>query len=660
GSRFDPTTAGWIVTGIGEHPDRSLATAGFAVVGLGRDAFADVVSLDQLTWPVSMLSTDGRTVLVRHRLVGFEACRARIGPAAVWDKDRSLFKMPLSDLLVAGIPRAGVVWDPAAVDRAYALREASPAVPGIARQAARLALAPDRTTVEDEVRAVASVVGHYPAWWRKPPMPHQITGALAVAAGHTLLADDPGIGKTLTSLLAAAICGAKRIMIACPPKVATHWGREVAATGIAEDSQIVVIQAGKKTPALADATVVVAPYSMLTEHPSIGAQIALWQPNWIIADEAHLLKVATSRRTEAMLRLRSDLPAARCVALTGTPVMSGPHELVPLLEFTGHLTSEFGGASAFLGEFCRQDKYGSWHPNKRSLRRLNARLNDRVWVRRTKAQVLSTLPAASVERFDLLVDLDDYNRVHQDIIERVDGWLDRILEDTGAMPSDEDIAEYVDTAIEYASWLRRAAGSAKVPAVQAMILDHLRTIGEGPCQNPLLVWAHHSDVIEALCEATGAPSLTGSTSKRAADRLIDGYQAGDVPVLVCSIQAVGAGITLTRGHDAIFAEVDWTPAMMQQALDRQRRIGQLHQVRARIPLAVGTLDEHVANVLGEKASTVGAILGDDSAQMFAEEQERAKRTPAIIVKSIIRDRIVLRRQGARSSLGAPPTGPDHG
>ncbi len=119
-------------------------------------------------------------------------------------------------------------------------------------------------------------------------------------------------------------------------------------------------------------------------------------------------------------------------------------------------------------------------------------------------------------------------------------------------------------------------------------------------ERPLLVWAHHSDVIGALQEATGAPALTGSTSKRAADRLIDGFQAGEVPLLICSILAVGAGIALTRGSDAIFAEFDWTPAQMQQAVDRQRRIGQLRTVRAHIPVAVGTLDEHAVRVLGTR------------------------------------------------------------
>jgi SNF2 family DNA or RNA helicase len=482
-----------------------------------------------------------------------------------------------------------------------------------------------------------------------PPLPHQIPGALAVAAGHTLLADEPGMGKTLTSLLAAAVDGAERVFVACPPKVATHWGREVVKTGLAAEEQIVVVQAGRKVPPIDEAKVVVVPYSMLTERPSIGAQVAYWQPQWIIADEAHLLKTPTSARAEAMLRLKADVPSARTVALTGTPVMSGPQELVSLLEFTGHLSSVFGGSSAFLGRYCRQDQHGKWHANKRTLRELNRKLVDHVWVRRTKEQVLRDLPEPEITIFDQSVDLAQYEQTHREILERIDGWVQKTIDDTGRLPNAAEVDEYVDTAIEFVSWLRRAAGKAKVPAVLEMIRAHQAEADRSGQERPLLVWAHHSDVIEALQEATGgAPALTGATSKRAADRLIDSFQAGEVPLLICSIMAVGAGITLTRGSDAIFAEFDWTPAQMQQAVDRQRRIGQLRTVKVQIPVAVGTLDEHAVRILGDKAEIVAAVLGDAGAEQFRMERVE-KVTPARLVKRLIGERVQVR--GARGSSG---------
>ncbi len=160
GARFDPTSAAWLVTGTGPTPTATLTGAGFTITGLGDGEFADVYTLDQMVTPVSLFSEDRRTVLVRHRLLGFDGCRERIGPAALWDGERKLFRVPVSDVLVAGVPRHGVLWDPAAVDAAYALRDTSPLVPGLEAAATRLCIAPSRHSVEADVRAVAEVVGH--------------------------------------------------------------------------------------------------------------------------------------------------------------------------------------------------------------------------------------------------------------------------------------------------------------------------------------------------------------------------------------------------------------------------------------------------------------------------------------------------------------------
>lgn len=647
-ARFDPSTATWEVTGTGDFPQAKITGAGFEVTGLGVGEFTGVDTLDALVSPVTMLADDGRTVLVRHRLAGYEKCLALIGSGAIWEKERRLFRLPVSDALSAGQPKPGVLWTPQAIDAAYAVHARTPLLPGLEAASARLGAAIDRTTVEDDVRLVAERVGHYPDWWALPPMAHQIPGALAVAAGHTLLADAPGVGKSLSALLAASLTGAQRILVLCPPVVATHWAREIVRVGYATEEEVAVIRAGKKVPALTDATkAVVMPDSMLTARPAFVAQTIMWEPDWIVVDEAHRFKNMDSRRTEALLDLAWILPNARKTALTGTPLMSGPHELVPILDFTGHLTPVFGGAGAFLDRYCRQDKFGGWHPDKRYSEELHRALVQHVWVRRTKEQVLPNLPEVTVDRVELTVDLADYRKTHADIIERIDDWVAHCYETDGHAPTEYDIDQYVDTAIQFTSWLRRAAGQAKVKAVAELVREHVaQTTENGVCRRPILVWAHHRDVIESLQDALKAPAISGSTSATESTALIDQMQAGTLPVLICSITAVGAGVTLTRSSDMIFAEMDWTPAMMQQALDRARRIGQKNAVTARIAIAEGTLDEHVSRILTDKALIVGAVLGDADAEKFATGTPGEKVTPASIIRGMIAER-VLAAEGAR-------------
>ncbi|MGN7187550.1 SNF2-related protein [Microbacterium enclense] len=1000
GCRFDPSQGLWEVTGTGDFPQAKFEGAGFAVLGLGEGEFAGVSSLDQLVSPVTMLSEDKRTVLVRHRLAGYEKCLQLIGPGAAWDRERRLFRLPVSDVLAAGQARAGVLWTQEAVDAAFAAHAATPLIPGLEEAASRLGSAVDREPVEQDIALVAGVLGHYPKWWAKPPMAHQVPGALAVAAGHTLLCDEPGVGKaqpldepvltprgwrtmgdlsvgddvvgsdgrpttvtgvydqgelltyrvgfsdgsftrcsgehlwsvvdrrhrrrasgpqrtltteqilaagltlngswrfsiqmvqpvrfagdgaplpldpytlgailgdgavsrksaptittddeiaenlvlptggaigtphfvatgvsdyylrgtvttlrslgvmerrseskeipsayllagvedrlallqglldtdgasvtgrggaprssveygtvsrqlaidvqflvqslggnatitekiptylyrgerrtgqlyyrmvvslpspfvpfrlerklrkwtprtkyepgrrivsidvdgvepsrcirvaaadhlyvtrsfivthnTLSALLAAALTGATRILVTCPPVVATHWSREIVSTGFATEDQVAVVRAGKKVPTVDDdVRAVVMPDSMLTARPAFVAQTIMWEPQWIIVDEAHRFKSTISKRTEALLDMVAMLPDARRVALTGTPVMSGPHELVPLLEFTGHLTPVFGGAGAFLSRYCRQDKYGGWHPDRRHSGELNRQLVANVWVRRTKKQVLPNLPESMVDRVEMTVDLADYRKTHAQILERIDEWVAHCYETDGHAPNEYDIGEYVDTAIQFTSWLRRSAGLSKVKQVTELVREHVtQTTEHGVCTRPMLVWAHHGEVIEALRDALKAPAIDGSTSSSESTALIDRMQAGELPVLICSITAVGAGVTMTRSSDMIFAELDWTPAMMQQALDRVRRIGQRNAITARLTIAEGTLDEHISRVLTDKAITVSAVLGDADAERFAHTPDdgAAKVTPASLVRGMIADRVAAAEASRR-------------
>ena len=59
------------------------------------------------------------------------------------------------------------------------------------------------------------------------------------------------------------------------------------------------------------------------------------------------------------------------------------------------------------------------------------------------------------------------------------------------------------------------------------------------------------------------------------------FQDGDGPqLLVCSTRVGGQGITLTRASNVAFLDLEWTPAIHDQAEDRCHRIGQHDAVTA--------------------------------------------------------------------------------
>ena len=661
GRRWDPEVSQWIVTGIGPNPERVMAEAGFEVLpGVGPE-FETVRSLADLYAPYTMLADNRRTVLMRHRLAGYDEALRLTGPAAVWDKKRQLFRVPVADVIIAGQVRGGVIWTQEIIDRAYEVHGISPAVPGLEENARILGSATDVAAVVDVVRETVAVIGHLPKWFGVKLFGYQIPGALAVAAGHTGLFDAPGVGKTVQFLAAAAAMGSERILVLCPPVVLTNWEREVIKSGVASADQIAVVRAGRKEPHIDGKKVVIIGDSMLASRPETAAKIVAWAPELVGYDEIHRAKTIGSKRSEAVLDLIAAVPRIKRVALTGTPLMAGPHELVPLLEFTGHMSSVFGGPSAFLARYCRQDKFGGWHARKEHLPELHQKLADHVWVRRTKEQVLPDLPKVSASAVALDIDLALYRKAHSEVIDQLVQWVadfetanSRLPSHTAVLPGAteyaDEIAEYARESLRYVSQLRQAAGLTKIQTAAELIQDHIAATTEVDAHGlktytrPLVIWTHHKVVTEAMgaaCADIGGGVITGGTSDTEKNRLVDAFQSGTVPVLVCSITAAGVGITLTRSSDVIFVENDWTPALISQAIDRCNRIGQVNHITVRFLIALGTLDEHIQAVLETKGGVVSEVMGDTAAQVGVMGDYEDLQTPQSIVEALVEE--ALRR-----------------
>ena len=108
------------------------------------------------------------------------------------------------------------------------------------------------------------------------------------------------------------------------------------------------------------------------------------------------------------------------------------------------------------------------------------------------------------------------------------------------------------------------------------------------------------------------------------------FQDPDGPqLIVCATRVAAQGITLTRASNVAFLELEWTPAMHDQAEDRCHRIGQRDAVTAWYLLAAGTIDETMARLIERKRGLVAAVtdgrrLDGDG---LVEGSSRAARRP---------------------------------
>lgn len=626
---WNPHEKVWTCSGLNsEHPSLDLAEAGVEFDWDARPAeFADVGSLDDLAVPIAKLAANGRTVLVRPRLVGFERAKELLGHGAVWDKDRRLFRTPVSDVLALErgelVVRAGVHWPPDAVAAGVAAHAHVPVAPEVAPLARRLAEALDLTNFSDEERRqVDELIGVLPTDGRAP-FAYQASGSLAVAAGRTCLFDEPGVGKSAGALYAARILGAQRTIVVIPPLLTTNWRREIAHAKLCDDAKVVTFKSGRKEPQLPDAGAVIVSDSLLASRPALLQKLVAWNADVMIVDEAHRIKTIGSARGEAVLDLGQSVKHAP-FALTGTPIFASPHETVTMLELTRVLAPIFGGRHQFLADFCLQNRFGAWKPRKNALDRLHQTLRTKVWVRRRKRDVLPHLPQKMRSSLSLDVPLKEYRETHKEVLTKVHAWLTWFTDQNKRMPTNDEIHEWSQaSSFTLISQLRQAAGRAKLPLATETIADHISGTGwvedehgRRVFNRPLLVWVHHKSVAYGLWETLPddlpeAGMIGGATTDAERDRLVDDFQAGLVPVLICSITKAGIGLTLTRGSDAIFVETDWTPALIKQAEDRQHRPGATAESIGIITLvALGTLDETIQNVLGRKVEILEAALGD--------------------------------------------------
>jgi len=648
----------WIVNATGTDPDAYFFKAGFDLdfsEAAGIPTLNEVITLNELVDPLSRLSSDGVNAMVLPRLLGFDNTKKLLGSGARWDREPKRFVFPAADAIHRGAPRTGITWDSHILEAAKAQRGRITTREDLIEVAAKAGAAKDILEMNaDDVATLIDAVGDVPDWFGLDLFPFQRIGAIGVAAGHNGLFDEPGLGKTRQSIAAAAILGSTRTLITCLPVGLTGWKREVLEShlhtlgGTHPDGEVVVIRAGKKEPEhLPERGVIITSDALLSSRPALLERFIAWQPEVFIYDEAHRAKTYESKRSQAALR-QGTATTRMSIPVTGTPLLSNPAELAPLLELSGHLSPIFGGLTAYLDRYCTQNPFGGWGVKKQHLPELQAKLRTHVWVRRRKRDVLPDLPKTQMFPKWVDVPLTEYRKAHREVIEKLTDWVVTYRkENDGLNPEDDFIHDYAAAQVGLVSLLRRAAGLAKVDALVDDIQKHVEETtetvnGRKVFTRPLIVWTQHRDVSDAMALAVPARIaetgvIRGGVSHTDRDRLVTDFQAGKIPVLVCSIAAAGVAITLTASSDMFFAESDWTPAMIRQAMDRAERIGQTaDRIIATTYLAEGTLDGRIQQVLKEKSKILDALYGDGNDVSVIDDHTDTESSTQL-VESLIHD-----------------------
>jgi SWI/SNF-related matrix-associated actin-dependent regulator of chromatin subfamily A-like protein 1 len=404
----------------------------------------------------------------------------------------------------------------------------------------------------------------------------------ALDVRRTFLADEQGLGKTVEALATLEADDAYPAVVICPASLKLNWERETKRW--LPHREVSVVEGRGAVPHTGEITIL--NYEIVAAHRE---DLARLRPRALVVDESHYAKNPQAKRTQAVRRLAGTLDdSALRLALTGTPVLNHADELISQLRVIGRL-EDFGSGARFSRQF----------QGPLTEERLHWHLRRRCFVRRLKSEVLPQLPPK--RRVVVPVALDnkrEYRLAEEDVI----AWLREQPLDLGELNA-RIAATLRAERLAQLTTLQRLAARGKLSAALQWIADFLES-GE-----PLVVFARHVDVQRAVLERfPDAAHLLGADAIGERDEAVRAFQRPDGPQLLVGATRVAAqGITLTRASNVAFLELEWTPAMHDQAEDRTHRIGQRDAVTAWYLLAADTIDETMARLVEAKRSHISAV-----------------------------------------------------
>jgi hypothetical protein len=300
---------------------------------------------------------------------------------------------------------------------------------------------------------------------------------------------------------------------------------------------------------------------------------------------------------------------------TATPVFNYGNEIRAVLNA---LKEDAVGSD---GEFSREWCKG--HTGKKALvedpRALGLHLRDvGLMVRHTRAEVGRELPKLS--RFVHPVETED------DEIKREHGALTLLAEQ---LLDDGNPIDKMQVASEIDWRLRQATGVDKVPIVAEMAEIILAS------EQKLLIFGWHKKVYRLLSAKLAhfhPVFYTGDQTPTQKAAALKAFIHGPARILVMSLRA-GEGVDGLQAvcSTALFAELDWSPKVMDQDIGRLHRDEQTKPVFAHIPLAASGSDPVMADTLGIKGEQSEGIINPNrpvAEQLGSIDPERMKKLAA--------------------------------
>lgn len=495
-----------------------------------------------------------------------------------------------------------------------------------------------------EEQVVNLLAGHVPPMnlaMAHPPRDYQaIVPQYVRVKGGLLLADDLGLGKTVSSICTMLMDGALPAVVVAPPHLLRQWRDEIAKFAPALRTHIVkqgkvydlapkkrgqpkqVVAAGS-APALPD--VLITSYHMLRGWAD---QLA-GRVKTVVFDECQQL-----RRDGTQIYAAAKLVASGAEYRLGnsaTPIYGYGGEFFQVIDVL--VPDALGTKDEFHRDCCATDGSGNYrlkNPDEFGayLRRSG------LMLRRTRQEVGRELPPLTKVIHEIDADQSVIDQMQTDAVN-----LAKII----VRNNQRFKGEKMQAAGEFDALMRQATGVAKAPYVAEFVRMLLES-GE-----PIVLFGWHRAVYEIWMESLKEfnPVLyTGSESPTQKEAAKQAFLSGETKLMIISLRS-GAGLDGLQDvcRVGVFGEIDWAPGVHEQCMGRFDRDGQDMPTTAYFLLSSVGADPVIADVLGIKRDQIEGVRNPDMA--LAERIDTGENN----IQRLARE--YLRRHGVSEDIESP-------
>lgn len=464
---------------------------------------------------------------------------------------------------------------------------------------------------------------------------------LAASEGHQgfALFHEMGMGKTCSACHFARIRYYRhgrvlRTLVLGPPIVVENWRREFLMHTSVGDLVVTLTGAGTKRVKRFDQALVkqreqifVTNYEALL-MPELYKRLQKWNPELIIADESHLCKNHSSKRSKLLQKLADK--AAYKLLLTGTPITRSPMDIFSQFrildggETFGRNFNAFRNTYFYdenAGWSARETHFPKWVPDQKRLPELTRLMRLKSSIRR-KEDCLSLPPLV---RKQVFVELSGeqarlYKEMKKDFITFVrDKACVATLAITKALRLQQIVSGFVTVEGE-----EKREDIAIKENPRAVALRDL--LSEITAHSKCLVWATFRDnyrTIRTVAEGLGLDfvEVHGGIPAKTKQEAVDRFNSDEnCKVFIGNPGSGGIGINLVSASYSIFYSRNFSLEQDLQAEARNYRPGsERHAKITRIDLiAPGTIDEHIFKSLQAKQDISDKVLFSIADELEAE------------------------------------------